>query len=48
MSAPEYQDLMRNRAADGIRIAIAHALKLRLDADRILEIAHKAVAKAAA
>jgi hypothetical protein len=48
VSAPEYQDLQRNRAADGIRMAIAHALKLRLDAEEILEIAQKAVAKAAA
>jgi hypothetical protein len=48
VSAPEYQDLQRDRAADGIRMAIAHALKLRLDAGEILEIAQKAVAEAAA
>jgi hypothetical protein len=45
LSAPEYQDLLRDRAADGIRMAIVHALKLRLEADEILQIAQTAVAK---
>ncbi|HEV7566748.1 MAG TPA: hypothetical protein VGO31_12395 [Microbacteriaceae bacterium] len=47
-SALEYQDLQRSRAADGIRAAIVHALKLRLEPDEIVEIARQAVAKRAA
>jgi hypothetical protein len=44
-SAPEYEALLRNRAADGIRVAVAHALQLRLEPDEIVEIARQAVAK---
>jgi hypothetical protein len=46
--SPGYHDLQRRRAVDGIRAAIAHALKLSLAPDAILEIVQAADAKEAA